>query len=68
MQPVYALEFNHQHAEYLATGQGTTIKVWAMGARFKEEHHAEMDKLEQLSTIEGREGNLQSIFGDRFGL
>lgn len=39
-----------------------------MGTRFTEEHPQEMDKLERLSDVEGREGNLQSIFGDRFGM
>mmetsp|Transcript_10525 Transcript_10525/g.29956 ORF Transcript_10525/g.29956 Transcript_10525/m.29956 type:complete len:534 (+) Transcript_10525:187-1788(+) len=68
IDPVYALEFNHKHADYLATGQGSTVKVWAMGARFKEEHPSEMDKLGRMAEIEGREGNLQSIFGDRFGM
>uniref|UniRef100_A0A7S1SU03 Uncharacterized protein n=1 Tax=Tetraselmis chuii TaxID=63592 RepID=A0A7S1SU03_9CHLO len=68
MQPVYALEFNHRHASYLATGHGSTVKVWAMGSRFTEEHTAEMGKLEQLAEVEGREGNMQGIFTDNFGM
>jgi hypothetical protein len=39
-----------------------------MGSRFTEEHTAEMGKLEQLAEVEGREGNMQGIFTDNFGM
>jgi len=39
-----------------------------MGSRFTEEHAAEMEKLETIAEVEGREGHLQGLFGDRFGM
>lgn len=34
MQPVYAIEFNHRNAGYMATGQESNIKVSSRGVAF----------------------------------